>query len=621
MTNTCAGTVIRYANQAGAVDFGTSTTVGSGFQSPTGIAFSAAGDLYVADQAAGDIFKVAGGSTTAVVTGLTSPASIAIDDSSSLYVLQTGAASAIRVGYSNGSYNTNNTSTLGNGFTTLAALAADSAGNLFVTDSGAPAVVELQRTAGSLNLGRINVGSSSIAQSLTLSDAGDMALTFGSPLYSVAGNTGDFTVSTTSTSSCVGSSMLARVTTCGIARTFSPTTTGTRTEILTLSSNSVNGGATAAFTGIGINLPKTTLTLTTNPSGTVSYGTSVAAIASVVPQNTSTTQPTGMVKFFVNGVVYATLPLSGGPVSITISGLPAGLNTIDASYSGDANYAASSGATQTITVTLAQTFTSFSSSISSTTPVPPGTSVTLTATITSAVTTSKPTGTVNFVGKGGTLASAPVNPSTGIATVTTTTLPAGTYSITASYSGDSGFASSSSNPLAVSLRTPQFDISGTPASLTVGRPGSVSTTFSILPISGYVGGFDMSCAGLPANTQCTFTPAVVQFNGTNNTPQAVKLTIATNTPAPTTLAWLAPLGGLLLLSVRRRRNVLVVKHFALYALTGCGSSQGNLTPAGSSTVTVTLIGTPNGTTAPIPTPPSAPVNNLTKPFTFTLNVQ
>ncbi len=386
---------------------------------------------------------------------------------------------------------------------------------------------------------------------------------------------------------------------------------------------------TGTFSGTGVNLPKTTLALTTNPIGTVSYGTSVRATAVVAAPVGSAPAPTGTVTFLVNGVSYKVVTLAGGTASATVTGLPAGSNTIDASYSGDTNYAASSGTTQTITVTLAPTSTTFNSSISSASPVAPGASVTLTATVLSAVTGAKPTGTVNFVSNGTTLASAALNASTGIATVVTTALPAGVYSITAVYGGDSGFSTSTSAAIGVSIRTPQFDIGNAPTTLNVAAPGSVSTTFSIIPVSGYVGGVDMACSGLPANTQCTFLPATVALNG-GTAAQSVQLSIATYTPPPTTVAaWMTPLGALLLLGVWRRRKGLSIASFAttlaivlalgmaLAPLSGCGSTS-TPTPKGSSTVTVTLIGTANGTT----TVPVNGVGNLRpKSFSFTLNVQ
>ncbi len=631
VANTGAGTVLRFANESGTRDFAVSSSVGSGFRAPAGLGFDASGNLFVADSSAGSIFRVTGTTTSAVATGLTSPTAVAVDDAGSLYVLQTGIASVLRIPYTNGSYGSNSTTALGTGLATLASFAADNAGNLYVADSGAPAVVAIRRTAGSLNIGNINVGSSSTAQSLSLSNDGDLSLAFGSPLFTTSGNNSDFTLSTSAFNACSSGGTLVSGATCGISGIFTPTITGARAETLTFSSNASNAMTiTGAFTGTGINLPRTTLALTTNPTGTVTYGTSIMATAVVAAPAGSPTTPTGTVTFLVNGTAYKVVTLAGGTASANITGLPSGSNTIDASYSGDNNFATSSGATQTIVVTLAPTTTTFTSSISSASPVGPGTSATLTATVLSSVTGAKPTGTVNFVSNGTTLASAALNASTGIATVTTTALPAGVYTLTAIYGGDSGFATSTSTAIGVSIRTAQFDVGNAPTTLNVVAPGSVSTTFTVIPISGYVGGVDMACSGLPANTQCTFLPATIALNG-GTAGQTVQLTIATYTPAPTTVAaWMTPLGALLLIGMWRKRKALGMARYALtlalvlisgaalVSLDGCAGNSNNPTPKGASTVTVTLIGTANGTT----TVPVNGVGNIgPKSFSFTLNVQ
>ena len=83
-------------------------------------------------------------------------------------------------------------------------------------------------------------------------------------------------------------------------------------------------------------------------------------------------------------------------------------------------------------------------------PIGYGTQVVLTASVTpSAVNVASPTGTVTFVGSSqGTIGSSPLT--NGTATLTLGALPVGSYTITASYSGDGTFASSTS-PVPVSI--------------------------------------------------------------------------------------------------------------------------------------------------------------------------
>ena len=79
-----------------------------------------------------------------------------------------------------------------------------------------------------------------------------------------------------------------------------------------------------------------------------------------------------------------------------------------------------------------------------------GQSVTLTATVTSQSGTNTPTGTVTFYNGSTSLGTAALG-STGTATLSATTLPVGSDSITASYGGDSNDAASASTPVTVTV--------------------------------------------------------------------------------------------------------------------------------------------------------------------------
>lgn len=626
IANTGAGTVLRIPNQGGTLNPLEKATVSSGFKAPSGLAFDAAGDLFVADSTAGTITEIsAGGVSTTVASGLTAPGAIAVDDSGTLYVQQLGVATILRIPFSSGAFNTNATTRLGTGLTTPASVAVDSLGNLYIADSGAPAVINLQRTASSLSFGRVNVGSTSASQSETLANDGDLPTKFGSPVYMASGNTSDFSVTTNGTSACAAGGMLIPGTSCAVSGTFTPTASGTRTDNLSFTTNAAP--ITVAFIGSGVNLAATTLTLTqVSPTGSATFGQAVTVAASVKAISGT---PTGTVQFAVNGVNNgAAVTLTNGSASITLSGLPAGTNTVTATYSGDNTFASSTGTALSILVVPAATTTTLTSSVSAGTPVPPGTSVTLTATVASSLASPRPTGTVTFSTGTTVLGTAPVNP-TGVATLTSTTLPVGTYTVVATYGGDTGFAGSGSNSLAIAILAPQYIVTNTPTALTVTAPGSVSTTFLVSPISGYTGGVDMSCAGLPANTQCSFSPGVVYFGTTATPAQTVTLTITTDTAPPTTVAgWLLPFGGLLLLGTYRLRRKLparglVAAMFLMFALgimgagvSGCGSTT-PVTPSGTSNVTVNFIGTPTGTA----TVPANGTGNILKSFTVSLTVK
>lgn len=154
----------------------------------------------------------------------------------------------------------------------------------------------------------------------------------------------------------------------------------------------------------------------------------------------------------------------------------------------------------------------------SSTSIPSGGSVTFTAT----VTPSSATGVVRFYDNSSTTAIGSASVSGGTATFTTSALPAGTDSIVGTYNGIN--AASTSSPVAVTVTAP-FTMSASPPSFNLAAGQSVTTMITVTPASSSPGmtiNFsNTSCAGLPANGTCTFTPASV--NGASA--QTVQLTI------------------------------------------------------------------------------------------------
>jgi hypothetical protein len=140
--------------------------------------------------------------------------------------------------------------------------------------------------------------------------------------------------------------------------------------------------------------------------------------------------PTGSVNFLANGnAIGAGSVNASGKASFTTSALTAGTYAIAAAYTGDANDASSTSGATSLTVSLATTTTAITVAPN---PALVGAAVTITAKVTGNGGT--PTGSVNFIANGNTLAAATL--SGGMASFTTSTLPPGTYSITASYLGD-----------------------------------------------------------------------------------------------------------------------------------------------------------------------------------------
>jgi trimeric autotransporter adhesin len=210
----------------------------------------------------------------------------------------------------------------------------------------------------------------------------------------------------------------------------------------------------------------------------------VTLTATVAASGLGAGTPTGTVQFFSGTTSLGTATISGGVATLTTSVLAAGGNSITGQYSGDANFIASTSPAVSVTVAAIAT----SDTTVTFTPTSPtyGQSVVLTATVNPvSPLTGAPTGTVEFF-NGSTLLgtetlTAGTNSST--ATLTTSNLPVAANSITAQYSGDSNFTSSTSAPVTVTVSTVATTtvLTFTPTSPTYGT--TVEFTATITPAS------------------------------------------------------------------------------------------------------------------------------------------
>jgi hypothetical protein len=182
----------------------------------------------------------------------------------------------------------------------------------------------------------------------------------------------------------------------------------------------------------------TVVTSTVNPSA---FHRSVSFKATVTPAFGAT--PLGSVAFKNNGVVVATVALSGGVATWTTNVLTVGSHTIIGVYGTSGKDIASVSAPITQTVNQAATTTTVTSSLN---PSSWHQAVTFTATVHGAF-GGVPTGTVTFKNASGTLGTGILNAS-GVATLTTTALSVAVHSIAVTYAGDTDFVACSSSPLA-----------------------------------------------------------------------------------------------------------------------------------------------------------------------------
>ena len=226
-----------------------------------------------------------------------------------------------------------------------------------------------------------------------------------------------------------------------------------------------------------------------------------------------------------------------------------------------------------------------------------------TETLTATVAPSTATGTVAFMDGNTMLGTQPL--ASGTASFTTGALTGGTHSFTAVYSGDTVYASSTSAAQSVSvpLVPPDFTIAATPSTVLVAAGSNATYTFNITPLGNLNSSVSFACAGLPAQSTCSFSPAMVTVNGT--AAATTTLTISTTGASSAmvnsdlfgshsgklALALLPAAFGVFLISGRRRRILrkLMLGSAMLSVLilfSGCGSTK-STTPTSINTVTIT----------------------------------
>ena len=264
-------------------------------------------------------------------------------------------------------------------------------------------------------------------------------------------------------------------------------------------------------------------------------------------------------------------------------------------------------------------------------PAPAGGTVTLTATVVAAGASGTPSGTVRFFDGSTALGSAALAAS-GSATYTTSTLAAGTHSLTANYPGDASFAPSTSPAysLVVTAAAPAFTLTANPSSGTAAPGTAAGTTLTLTPTGGFTGSVALTCTGLPVGASCVFASPSVALDGS-----AVSDKLSVDTALPVAQAAASPFGigrspglpiGTLLALIapgfarRRRRRPLgrpdrrlggpLLVMLCSSLLVGCGGGGGASAPTPSG-------GTPAGTYAIVVTATSG---SVTQSATYTLTV-
>jgi subtilase family serine protease len=238
--------------------------------------------------------------------------------------------------------------------------------------------------------------------------------------------------------------------------------------------------------------------------------------------------------------------------------LGVGSHSLTAAYSGDNSFTASTSPADAVSITIAPTTTTATSSAAS---IPIGQPITLTATIATQSSGAAPTGTVNFMAGGkiigtGTLAGTAAvltgtfAPAGGTASANVSLPAAGAQSITAVYSGDGNYVGSTSAAITVTATT------GTQATTTVVTPnvttvasgGSVTLTAKVTGTTNNAAGptgtvqFMNGTAPLGTAATCTPTAGTASTPGTCTATLTTALALLTPPAGPTNISHRPPFG-------------------------------------------------------------------------------
>jgi hypothetical protein len=350
-------------------------------------------------------------------------------------------------------------------------------------------------------------------------------------------------------------------------------------------------------------LTATTTVLGASPNPT-SAGQAVTFTATVSPTPSGT--PAGTMSFYNGATLLGTVAVnSGGIATLTTSSLPLGANAITATYSGNATFAGSTSSALTETVAGSALTSTTTQITASPNPATAGQQVTFTATVSPAP-TGTPAGTVSFYNGATLLGTGMVN-SAGVATFATSNLAAGNATITAVYSGNAVFATSTSTPLNLTVANASvYTVTAPQTPFTVVSGESVDVNVTVQPVGGaYNSLVTMSASGLPAGAVAIFTPTTVT-PGTAGAPTVLTIRTATQTAGiptdhnpqfPVTPTFLA--AGVIVLAGNRKRLGKSMAAFLVMAtllggawmMTGCNGGFAGKPGPQTRTYTITITGT------------------------------
>lgn len=587
------------------------TVVGTGFNDPTAVAVDGYGNLYVADNTSSGtatLYEISQWSQqTPIDKKLSSPVTgLAIEPSGSVLVTQQGTTPGVwRIPSLAGSFTPNDIMQVDGVLTAPNSVAIDNQGNLYVTDmtGGTPNLFQLSINAA-YDFGNVGVNSQQQGPDLAVYDTGNGPLGFSANPTFGGTDAPWFSLATPAESQCdtTGSTTVESGASCAFGLDIEGLAVGPASGTMSITSTAINGTLTANLSANVLNVVATSTTVSLSPA-TATFPGSTTATMNIAPTTSSTTTVpmdapvTVTLTSTVKGSTQPPIVFSGqatgtstsATATVNLTNLPGGSYNVQAKYDGNTTFGGSTATTTLAVSPVPPTITVPEPAVT------PGGAVnlaggvyyilvksdtTLTATVQSGVGT--PTGTVTFMN-----GSQPADPtqvnepldSDGQVVFSLENLTAGTYNLTAVYSGDSNFAAITSTPVPLQIIPKSVLISSSPASVAATAGTPVSSTLTLESLVGFANsGVNITCdtATVPAYAECTFNnpqPALCAAPLPGQTAQCPSVTttvvtlstnIPTNIPssagnlpaqpAPFALAGIFGL-GLLGLGLRKRRLV------------------------------------------------------------------
>ena len=347
----------------------------------------------------------------------------------------------------------------------------DQTGNLFLADMFHNRIREIYSSGIHLTYATIRVGKVSPPQIEALMDDGNATLNIAAPTFNNSALDPATTTCNTGTAVAIGA-------TCNLGIEFAPQTVGTLVlGTLKVNSDAANTPTLVNLSGevLSVNPTSTSVASSLNPS---LVGQMVTFTATV---NSGGASLTGAVTILDGTVTVCTANVNtNGIASCGTSTLTLGSHNITASYAGDASDAAS---ISPVLVQVVEQPTTLALTAAPN-PVVVTSSVMLTATATAP--SGTPTGNIVFYDGSTAIGSAALG-TNGVATFSTTTLTAGTHTLTAQYAGVATDAAATSNAVSevVQLATTSTTVSTSAATAPVGSvitfTSTVSTTITPEP--------------------------------------------------------------------------------------------------------------------------------------------